>query len=88
MTYSPVVRSTWGVCDLSDMRHFHVVLLGESRVPWRSGIRVGRTSMLPESVMPLGVGKNAVLSIRYWMQAFNVCDGNGEFGPSAFRSAL
>jgi len=38
---------------------------------------------LPESVVRLGVGKNMVLSIRYWMQAFNVCDGTGEFGPSA-----
>jgi len=32
----------------------------------------------PESVIVLGVGKNMVTSIRYWMRAFNILDSNDE----------
>ena len=32
----------------------------------------------PESVIVLGVGKNMVTSIRYWMKAFNILDSNDE----------
>lgn len=31
----------------------------------------------PEAVMDLGVGKNMVASIRYWLRAFGICDADG-----------
>ena len=31
---------------------------------------------VPEAVVKLGVGKNMVASIRYWLKVFGVCDGN------------
>ena len=30
----------------------------------------------PEAVVDLGVGKNMVTSIRYWLKAFGICEGN------------
>lgn len=36
----------------------------------------GKKFSNPSSVVVLGVGKNMVASIRYWMKAFNLIDGN------------
>ena len=31
----------------------------------------------PEAVIDLGVGKNMVASIRYWLRVFDICDNEG-----------
>ena len=31
----------------------------------------------PEAVTGLGVGKNMVASIRYWLRVFGICDNEG-----------
>lgn len=36
----------------------------------------GRDFNRPEAVVHLGVGKNMVASIRYWLKAFGICEGN------------
>ena len=36
----------------------------------------GKDFNRPEAVVHLGVGKNMVASIRYWLKAFGICEGN------------
>lgn len=36
----------------------------------------GKDFNRPEAVIDLGVGKNMVASIRYWLKAFGICEGN------------
>ena len=36
----------------------------------------GKVFSDPEAVIHLGVGKNMVASIRYWLKAFGICEGN------------
>lgn len=41
-----------------------------------------------DAVVRLGVGKNMVSAIRYWMKAFNIIDGKDkptEFGTKLFQ---
>ena len=36
----------------------------------------GKDFNSPDAVIDLGVGKNMVASIRYWLRVFGICDGN------------
>lgn len=38
-------------------------------------VRAGRDFNSPDAVVDLGVGKNMVASIRYWLKAFGLYDG-------------
>lgn len=37
----------------------------------------GKNFNNPDAVIDLGVGKNMVASIRYWLKVFGICDANG-----------
>lgn len=40
-------------------------------------VNQGKSFNNPDAVIDLGVGKNMVASIRYWLKVFGVCDANG-----------
>ena len=41
----------------------------------------GKDFNSPDAVIDLGVGKNMVAAIRFWLRAFGVCDANGRPTP-------
>ncbi len=40
-------------------------------------VNQGKSFNNPDAVIDLGVGKNMVASIRYWLKVFGICDANG-----------
>jgi Protein of unknown function (DUF4007) len=51
-------------------------------------IKAGKSFNNPEAVVDLGVGKNMVSSIRYWLKAFNIADSTDsitDFGEKIFN---
>lgn len=48
-------------------------------------VQSGNTFSAEDAVVKLGVGKNMVNSIRYWMRAFNVLEGNDQLTEFAHR---
>lgn len=43
-------------------------------------VNQGKSFNNPDAVIDLGVGKNMVASIRYWLKVFGICDANGVTG--------
>jgi hypothetical protein len=48
-------------------------------------VKSGKSFSAEDAVVELGVGKNMVNSIRYWMRAFNVLEGNDQLTEFADR---
>lgn len=46
-------------------------------------VKSGKTFSEEDAVVELGVGKNMVTSIRYWMRAFNLLEGNDQISEFA-----